>query len=617
MIPTHTTIIAEIGLNHNGDMEIARNLIDEVACCGADYVKFQMRHLESLYRNPNNYYNESLGTQYTLDLLHKYDLTFGQLTELFDYAKNKGIEPLCTPWDQTSVGVLESYGMSAYKTASADLTNSDLLLRIAQTNKKMFCSTGMSTEGEIIKACRLLNNLSVDYTLLHCNSTYPTPYKDVQLNYLERLRTISNKEVGYSGHEDGIEIPIAAVALGAIVIEKHITLDKNQEGNDHKVSLLPNEFTEMVRCIRNVEQALGSNKKRKVTQGELINKDSLAKSLIAKKDMVYGETITKDCVDVKSPGGGLQPIDLNEILGKVARRNIKQGDFFHKSDAHELELPQHFDIGRTWGLPVRFHDYEFFLTNSNPKLLEFHLSYKDLELDPSQVFDQYRDIQITVHAPDLFENDHLIDLASNDDSYRAKSIEHMRKVVSIAKQIKPFFNCDKVRIVVSIGGTTRTEWMTKAEKETGYTILADSLNELKDPDVEFLLQTLPPFPWYFGGQLHLNLLVLPDEIDWFCATYDHKICLDTSHSQLASNYYKINYIDFINTVKQHVGHMHLSDAFGSDDEGLQIGEGQIDFARLLKQVDADISFIPEIWQGHKNLGCDFWVALRKIEEILK
>tara|TARA_Y100001934_G_scaffold274419_1_gene366627 strand:- start:285 stop:1715 length:1431 start_codon:yes stop_codon:yes gene_type:complete len=474
----------------------------------------------------------------------------------------------------------------------------------------------MSTEGEIIKACRLLDKMNANYKLMHCNSTYPAPYKDIQLKYIERLRVISNKDVGYSGHEDGIDVPMAAVALGANIIEKHITLDRNQEGNDHKVSLLPEEFSEMVKGIRNIEDALGEGKKRRVTQGELINKDSLAKSMVAKKDIKYGEVINRDCIDIKSPGGGLQPIDLNEIIGKTAKRHIKAGDFFHKCDSNELELPQYFDIDRTWGLPVRFHDYDFYLKNSNPKLLEFHLSYKDLEMNPSEIFNQKYDKEITVHAPDLFENDHLIDLASKDENYRAESVRHMEKVISISKQIKPFFNCDKIRIVASIGGTTRTEWMSDSEKEEGYELLAKSLEELKDKDVEFLLQTLPPFPWYFGGQLHLNLLVLPDEIDWFCSKYNYKLCLDTSHSQLASNYYKINYIDFINKIKDHVGHMHLSDAFGLDDEGIQIGKGQIDFARLLKKINNSVSFIPEIWQGHRNLGYDFWIALRKIEEIL-
>ncbi len=612
----HTTIIAEVGLNHNGSVEIGKRLVDAAKISGADYVKFQMRDLKSLYRNPDNYYNESLATQYTLDLLHKYDLSFDELIELFNYAKKEGIEPLCTPWDTHSVSVLEAYGISAYKTASADLTNIELLECIAQTNKLMFCSTGMSTEGEIIKACRLLDKMNANYKLMHCNSTYPAPYKDIQLKYIERLRVISNKDVGYSGHEDGIHVPMAAVALGANIIEKHITLDRNQEGNDHKVSLLPEEFSEMVKGIRNIEDALGEGKKRRVTQGELINKDSLAKSMVAKKDIKYGEVINRDCIDIKSPGGGLQPIDLNEIIGKTAKRHIKAGDFFHKCDSNELELPQYFDIDRTWGLPVRFHDYDFYLKNSNPKLLEFHLSYKDLEMNPSEIFNQKYDKEITVHAPDLFENDHLIDLASKDENYRAESVRHMEKVISISKQIKPFFNCDKIRIVASIGGTTRTEWMSDSEKEEGYELLAKSLEELKDKDVEFLLQTLPPFPWYFGGQLHLNLLVLPDEIDWFCSKYNYKLCLDTSHSQLASNYYKINYIDFINKIKDHVGHMHLSDAFGLDDEGIQIGKGQIDFARLLKKINNSVSFIPEIWQGHRNLGYDFWIALRKIEEIL-
>ena len=206
--------------------------------------------------------------------------------------------------------MLEDYGMQAYKLASADLTNHELLDAIARTGKPLICSTGMSSESEISAAVRKLKQLDAKYVLLHCNSTYPAPFKDIHLNYLDRLSQIGNCLVGYSGHERGIAVAIAAVAKGAKVIEKHFTLDRTMEGNDHRVSLLPAEFKEMEQGIREVEQALGSNAQRRVTQGEMMNREILAKSLIIDCDLAKGEIIREDMIKVKSPGKGLQPYKL-------------------------------------------------------------------------------------------------------------------------------------------------------------------------------------------------------------------------------------------------------------------------------------------------------------------
>lgn len=300
-------IIAEIGNNHNGDIKLARQLVDLAVEAGADCVKFQMRDLASLYSNEgrNGEKDYDLGTQYTLDLLNRFQLSNESMFEVFDYCKKKGVLPLCTPWDLASLRVLEGYGMEGYKVASADLTNNELLESLAATGKPLICSTGMSTEPEINGAVSLLRKLGVAFALLHCNSTYPTAYKDVNLNYLPRLKQLGGDLVGYSGHERGIAVPVAAVALGARIVEKHFTVDRGMEGNDHKVSLLPGEFADMVRQIRAVEEALGQGDARRITQGEYINRENLAKSLVINQDLAKGEVIRKNMIGVKSPGQGL------------------------------------------------------------------------------------------------------------------------------------------------------------------------------------------------------------------------------------------------------------------------------------------------------------------------
>ena len=278
-------VIAEIGINHNGSMDLAKELIHHCKNSGADSAKFQMRNIAALYRNDQDYKDEDLSSQYVLDILNKFNLSNEQMFELFDYCKKIDIMPMCTPWDQISFDALEEYGMSYYKTASADLTNHQLLTSIAETGKKMFVSTGMSTENEISQTNDLLKRLKADYVLMHCNSTYPTPFKDINLQYIKKLQQLSNRPVGYSGHERGIHIPVAAVAIGASVIEKHITVDKEMQGNDHKVSLLPNEFKDMVKLIRQTEEAIEVVGERQCSPGELINREALSKSIVANKDI--------------------------------------------------------------------------------------------------------------------------------------------------------------------------------------------------------------------------------------------------------------------------------------------------------------------------------------------
>ena len=278
-------IIAEIGMNHQGSFDLACKLVDAAKVSGADCAKFQMRDMASLYSNSGeDDPSGDLGTQYTLSLLDRFSLTDNQMYAVFDYCKEVGILPLCTPWDISSLEKLEQYGMPAYKVASADFTNLPFIRQLGETRKPLILSTGMSTQAEVATTIDYLSSYVDSYCLLHCNSTYPTPFKDVHLNYIDTLRELAGEGsiIGYSGHERGWFVPCAAVAKGACVIEKHFTLDKNLEGNDHKVSLLPSEFLEMVNAIENTYVSLGSAGHRFLSQGEMINRQTLAKSVVAR-----------------------------------------------------------------------------------------------------------------------------------------------------------------------------------------------------------------------------------------------------------------------------------------------------------------------------------------------
>jgi N-acetylneuraminate synthase len=613
-------IIAEIGNNHQGDIALAKKLVDHAVAANVDCVKFQMRSMDALYGkvSSNNDADQDLGAQYTLDLLSKYQLTDDELYQVFDYCKGKNVTPLCTPWDLESLEKLESYGMDGYKVASADFTNYQLLEAVALTGKLMICSTGMSSEDEVRKTVDFLERRKAHYVLLHCNSTYPTPFKDINLNYLKNLKKISGGIVGYSGHERGWSVPIAAVALGAKVIEKHFTLDKSLQGNDHKVSLLPGEFKQMVKDVRAIEVSMGSSKPRDITQGELMNREVLAKSLFINCDLAKGQKIERRMIDIRSPGKGLQPNRLNELVGEEAKRDLKAGDVLFSTDITGLiDKKQHYDFTRPYGIPVRYHDYKSLTYGIDMDFVEFHLSYGDMRLNVDEYVD-YTDVMgFAVHAPELFENDHLLDLASYNMNYRNKSIKEMQRVVEEARKLKEFFpRTQKPVIVMNAGGWNETGFLDKTDVDKKYELIKQALAGMDLNGVEIAIQTMPPFPWHFGGQSYHSLFVDADEIVEFCKQTGIKICLDVSHSMMACNYYKKDIYEFVKKVGPYTVHLHIVDAKGSDGEGIQIGRGDVDFKRLgklLNEYSPNVQFIPEVWQGHKNGGEGFWEGLAYLE----
>ena len=612
-------VIAEIGNNHNGDINLAKKLTKLAVDAGADCVKFQLRTMDSLYKkNASSHKSSDLGTEYTLDLLARVQLANSELFEVFDYCKQLGVPPLCTPWDEPSLIALEAYGMEFYKVASADLTNHQLLKKLIATGKPLICSTGMSTDEEIRATHQLLKSAGCQSILLHCNSTYPTPFKDVNLGYLSELKKITDAPVGYSGHERGIHIPLAAVALGAKVIEKHFTIDKDMEGNDHRVSLLPDEFRVMVEQIRELEQAMQGGNRRTLSQGEMLNRENLAKSIIAKSRIKKGEKITRDLLEITSPGQGLQPMYIEKLIGRTATRCIDVGDYFFKSDLEDTVVtPRNYNFSRPFGIPVRYHDYFELKRKSNFDFVEFHLSYSDLDIDLSQVFSGKQDIKFAVHAPELFANDHLLDLTSSDQEYLRHSIAEMDRVCDVTRQLKEYFPTTKrPLIVLNVGGFSENKFLPEEEKIGKYEVLQSSLSQIDSTGVELIIQTMPPFPWHFGGQRFHNLFVNPEEIKSFCSRTGYRLCLDVSHTMMACNYNGWRLRDAVEKVAPFVAHMHIVDAEGVDGEGVQIGNGDVDFSELselLRKDAKDVMFLPEVWQGHKNSGEGFWLALEYLE----
>jgi N,N'-diacetyllegionaminate synthase len=324
-----TLIIAEAGVNHNGSLEMAHKLIDVAKEAGADYVKFQTFKAEkaiSRFAEKATYQKDTTGADESqLEMVKKLELDVDAHNDLMAYCKHSGIEFLSTPFDLDSIELLNQLGLSIFKIPSGEITNYPYLKALAKFNKKIIISTGMATLGDIEDALSVLTENGTDYqniTILHCNTEYPTPFEDVNLRAMQTICQAFELPVGYSDHTLGIEIPIAAVALGAVVIEKHFTLDSRLTGPDHKASLEPMELKMMVSAIRNVEKALVGGIKRP-SPSEKKNLSIARKSIVASRSIEKGELFTDENITTKRPGDGISPMRWEEIIGTQAKQNFE------------------------------------------------------------------------------------------------------------------------------------------------------------------------------------------------------------------------------------------------------------------------------------------------------
>ena len=322
-------IIAEAGVNHNGDINLAYQLVDAAKAAGVDCIKFQTFKSENLVSHTAQkaeYQKAATGDSSQQDMLKQLELSFGEFVSLKEYCDRKGICFLSTPFDFESIEFLNSIEMPFWKIPSGEVTNYPYLVALAKTGKPVVMSTGMCEMREIEDAIAVLReNGASDIKLLHCNTEYPTPYEDVNLKAMKTLRDAFGVEVGYSDHTKGIEVPIAAVAMGASVIEKHFTLDRNMEGPDHKASLEPQELKEMVDSIRHIEAALGSGDKRP-SPSEKKNMAVARKSIVAAARIKAGDILTEENITVKRPGNGICPMRWKEVLGTRAVRDFEEDE---------------------------------------------------------------------------------------------------------------------------------------------------------------------------------------------------------------------------------------------------------------------------------------------------
>lgn len=610
-----TYIIAEIGVNHNGFLDLAIQLIDVAVEAGADAVKFQKRSLDKLYAQ-KYLENANAGEKtlrYLLPILQKVELTDDAYYDIVEHCREKGITFICSAFDIESADFLEKLDVPAYKIASADLTNLPLLDHLVKKGKPLILSTGMSRMEEVEFTVDFLKERHTEFALLHCNSTYPAAFEDINLRFMHQLQRF-DVPVGYSGHERGIAVSTVASALGASIIERHLTLDRTMDGPDHAASLEPQGFTKMVRDIHQVAEALGLGEEKFMSRGEILNREVLGKSLVAKKRINPGDTITSSMVTVKGPALGISPQKYTELVGRVAERVIEKDEPFLEKDLGEkIALDMDRILPMDFGFTVRFRDFHEVLAYQ-PRMLEFHFTDQDLdEHYPGEDFSQNSEqpLKFVAHAPEFWERT-LVDLCSLDERQRTASRDLLQKTIDLTREMTPYF-VGVPKVVIHPGAMSLDHPIK--DRKALYDNLRRSVEELDYQGVELLLENLPPHPWYFGGQWLTNAFMDANEIIDFLVPLGLNFCYDSSHHKLYCTWAHQDFYEQLKVLLPYIRHLHISDGAGLDGEGLQIGEGTIDWVHFFQVLgEYHGTMIPEIWRGHQRQGEGFLIAIQRLSK---
>ena len=615
-------LIAEIGVNHNGSLEVAKNLVKAAKSAGCDAVKFQYR--THLTYSTEDFSQQELGVQYIKKELDRCSLSHDDYETLFEFSRQHGLIVICTPFDELALQLLVKLKVDAIKIASCDLTNEPLIEQASNTQLPVIISTGMSYEGEIIDVIKRVE-LRPNVAFLHCNSTYPSPIEDLNLSYLKRLSTLTCRPVGYSSHEGDILSALVAIGCGARIIEFHITEAKDQKGTDHSASIHIDSLNEFTRSLRLASSSLGDDLPRSPSQGELMNRSVLGKSLAYASNLDAGHVITREDLQLRSPGTGFPAADIGSIIGTPLECSVTEGNLVKSRDLgiqtkiQTNILDKKFSERFLCGIPVRYHDFVQLENTFRLPLYEIHMSSNDVLLSPSDFIpkDMLIDKNIVFHAVEQYDDGFIIDLASDGETL-FESINRLQIFINHVTKFKQSFNiASPISIIVNAGGFTSGKPCSENIASQKTHAIAQHMLQLQslNQDVVLTAQTMPPFPWHQGGRSFHNSLVTLSSIQKYIELTNLPICIDISHTAMAANEHKFDIYKAIEELSPFCSHYHISDASHSGQEGLQIGDGELDFPRILSILtkrSARSALIPEIWQGHLNNGAGFSLALRRL-----
>ena len=602
------TVIAEIGINHDGDMDKAKRLIQQARDAGCMGIKFQYRNLKKAYATNAN----EIGDEILLTQIKRTYLNAWQILLLQEFARSIGLKggiSFFTIEDLADFSNLEK-DFDFYKIPSAELLNLPLIIDLLKTGKHVYISLGMHAEPEIEYVFKTIAQYP-NWTPLHCISNYPVADHNTSLGYIKYLKKKWNREVGYSSHDENWENNLIALSLGASVIERHITEEKNAEGLDHSSSSNFDEFVKICHYAQEIDTILCGDAPKVPNQGELLNKQNLGRSFYALKDVGIGELFSLVNFKYRSPQVGLGMSDLDQYLNSNFIMNINKGEVL--THQHFREIQSHVSLEaievsrRSFvSIPVRLADYRSIRKTLPVEAYEFHLSYSEVASDllsfPIESTDRF-----SVHLPDYIDSTTLIDPFSKNAKIRDASRECISRIIKFSEKLAAETG-HKVPIVASLAGIGMP-------KESFYPQVRELFNEFLSESAPITLQWLPPYAWYFGGSIQLTNVNNLEDVDWI-NNMSLPITLDSSHLLLGQAAFNFDPREIINAISKNIIHWHIADSLGIDGEGLPIGVGGPENERLISEIiDRNGLKVIEVWQGHFYNYEGFKIAINKIAEM--
>lgn len=599
-------IIAEIGINHNGSFDTAKNLILQSKIADIDAIKFQYRNLSSAYSASAN---REIGDEILVAQINESYLSPKELIELTEYAQSQNLEVGVSFFDSKDIIDFQNeiHKFDFFKLPSAELTNHELINKLIQMEKHLYISTGAHSENEIEKAFEKLPKDG--WTPLHCVSNYPLKLENAKLGYLKYLRNKWNRDIGYSSHDELWEMCLIAIANGASVIERHITFDKNSRGLDHSSSSTPEEFKKLSIIAKNFELFQKGASGRLVNQGEKLNRQNLGRSYFFSNDMQKGQKITFENIEYKSPNIGIGKANISQFIDKPILQSVKKGTSLTPSLFSRFKPLTHeqieFSDKNNISLPVRFHDYELISGSFPIRAYELHLSFEEIL---SAINIHMLDIRnkYSIHLPDYINSNDLINPFSEIEDKKQLSFEIINKVVHLAKILQ-----DRTGKKVPIVGSFS---IVEESKFAFYEKLSELIQTFHIDDVYILPQWLPPIAWYFGGSVSLNSFCSEEDV-FFVDNLQIPICMDFCHLFMGASYFNFKVEDVLKKLKPLIKHVHLSEASGFDGEGMQFGEGDQGQTKIIGDyLSMDCMKVIEVWQGHLDQGAGFRQAIERLQK---
>ena len=593
-------VYAEIGINHDGEKDKARRLIEEGARAGVAGIKFQYRNLANAYSGQAR----EIGDEILIREINKNYLPPETLLELADYARSLKIEAGISFFETADMA---DFGQALgdfqfFKLPSAELTNRELADAMLATGREVFISTGGHTERQVADAFGRLKH--TNWVPFHCISNYPVALQNPRLSYIGRMQRQWQRPIGYSSHDDHWEICILAMQMGAVVIERHITLDKRGSGLDHSSSSTPDEFARMCAIAANLGPILSGDEPRVPNQGELVNMQNLGRSYYTVRDLPKGTKMTAADVVYRAPKVGLGREEIDAVLGQPLIEGLKKGAPLIRSAFVAPEaLPGpvlEFAREKLLSLPVRLHDLDFFQKEIPIQAYEFHLSFKEVAsgLDVSRVDPSKR---YSVHLPDYINSVQLIDPFANDAQQRADSRTMIERTIAFAARLQ-----DRTRQTIPVLGSFSA---VNHGIDAFYADLAALIDSYRPSGIHLLPQWLPPIAWYFGGSVRLQTFNDTHDMAQI-QHHDMHICMDICHLLMGQNFHGFSASESFKSLMPQVRHIHIADAAGFDAEGLMIGEGEPRNLMVIdRALDVDVIKVIEVWQGHFDRGAGFKKAL--------